>query len=446
LLIADLIVDLPALNPIMCIQRIDNQQSAMKMRSRTTRLTFGAAALIAIGAAVFFLGRSETRLSTLAASVHAFDLRAREVADALAELRAAQQAYVAAGQGVDYWTTRVTESTGNIRNGVVALRQAARTGRGRLVLMEAEATLGDFEAADKRAREYLSTHEQLMAADVIFQEGAAVAASAARQVEAARLAEDDGLSADRAAVRKGQGAVLAIVATVASAIVVMLIPVAGAPQPDQARGARLREPQRAAFTRPRASTGREPGHYLDDGSVETGGGSRMETFSDAGSLSARSPSVLQTAANLCTEFGRIRDVDDLKRMLERTAAIMDARGLAVWLGNAQGADLQPVFTHGYSTHLVAQLPAVPKTAENAVARAYRAGVQQIVPSGPGKANSAIVAPILTADGCIGALSAEIAGGTEGSEVAQMLTTIVAAHLAGVFAGAAGSPERRAAQG
>src|SRR5919198_738813 len=110
------------------------------MRSRTTRLTFGAAALIAIGAAVLFVGRSESRVSTIAASVRAFDLRARETAEALADLRAAQQAYVAAGQGADFWTGKVTESAGNIRNAIVALRQSARTGAGRLVLMQGEAT------------------------------------------------------------------------------------------------------------------------------------------------------------------------------------------------------------------------------------------------------------------------------------------------------------------
>jgi hypothetical protein len=96
--------------------------------------------------------------------------------------------------------------------------------------------------------------------------------------------------------------------------------------------------------------------------------------------------------------------------------------------------------------MVAQLPSVPRSAENAVARAYRTGVQQIVRSGPGRANSAIVAPILTADGCIGALSAEIDAGAEGSDAVQTLTTIVAAHLAGVLAGAgsaAESTERKA---
>jgi hypothetical protein len=397
---------------------------------------FGAAAFLAIGAAMFFVARSEVHVSTLAASVRAFDLRARETADALADLRAAQQAYVAAGQGVDFWTGKVTEGAGKIKDAIVALRQSARTGRGRVLLMEAEAALGDFDAADKRAREYLRTGDQLMAADVIFQEGAGVATSAARHVENARLAEHEGAGTDAQRMRKREAAALAGAAGIISVIVLLLVPFSS----------------RAADGNQRLTGPAEAGHYRVTGPAE--GSALQDTVSPAdetrpglrwasdravaqaakgAGAAATTPSVLQTAADLCTEFGRIRDVDDLKRMLGRTAEILDARGLAVWLGNVEGADLQPVFTHGYSKHIVAQLPAVPRSADNAVARAYRTGVPQIVRSGPGQTNSAIVAPILTADGCIGALSTEIAGGSEGSEGAQMLTAIIAAHLAGLLA-------------
>jgi hypothetical protein len=403
------------------------------MRSRTTRLTFGAAAFLAISAAIFFVARSETHLSTLAASVRAFDLRARETADALADLRAAQLAYVAAGQGVDFWTGKVAERAGTIKPAIVALRESARTGRGRVVLMEAEAALGDFEAADRRAREYLRAGDQLMAADVIFQEGAEVATGAARQVETARSAEHEGVSADAWAQRKREAAVLAAAGGVASVVVLLLVPLAGPVEADIGPAAAFALHETSSLAE--AECRREAGHHR---TVPQPTPDRSVAPAETDGRLPRSPAVLQTAADLSTEFGRIRDVGDLKRTLARTAESMDARGLAVWLGNADGADLQPVFTHGYSTHLVAQLPPVPRSADNAVARAYRTGVQQIVRSGPGQANSAIVAPILTSDGCIGALSTEIPGGTEGSEDVQMLTTIIAAHLAGLLASTSSS--------
>jgi hypothetical protein len=111
---------------------------------------------------------------------------------------------------------------------------------------------------------------------------------------------------------------------------------------------------------------------------------------------------------------------------------MDASGLVVWLGNSSGADLRPVLTHGYSAQTLARMPTVPRSADNAAAAAYRTGVLQIVLSRPGSSNGAIVAPLISPEGCIGALSAEITGGGEASDDAQALAAIFAAQLAGVL--------------
>jgi hypothetical protein len=376
------------------------------MRSPATRLTLGAAALIATGAAVFSLARSEAQIATFAASVRRFDLHARETADALAELRLAQQAYVAAGQGVDFWMPKVAATAARVKTAITLLRQSARSGGGRLVLMEAEATLAEFQTTDSRAREYLESGDRLMAADVIFLEGGNVAATAARQVETARLAEQQGLDADEAVLRKHQRSVLAAAAGITVLIVFILIPIRRQEAPSA--------PPQIQPSRPIAPLHAPPVPSL------------------------RSPSLLGAAADLCTEFGRIRDVDDLKRILARTAEVMQVNGLIVWLGSTEGADLQPVVMHGYSPQAVARMPAVPRSADNAAAAAYRTGLQQIVLTRPGQTIGAIVAPILTADGCIGALSAEMRAGTEGSEAVQTLATIVAAHLAGVFAASASS--------
>ncbi len=73
---------------------------AFSMRSRAARLGFGAAALIAIGAAGFFLFRSEQQIAVLKSTLRGFDVHARETTDAIGELRVAQQAYVAEGQGL----------------------------------------------------------------------------------------------------------------------------------------------------------------------------------------------------------------------------------------------------------------------------------------------------------------------------------------------------------
>jgi hypothetical protein len=141
--------------------------------------------------------------------------------------------------------------------------------------------------------------------------------------------------------------------------------------------------------------------------------------------------VLKTAAQLCTDFACMRDVNDLQLLLARASDVMDAAGLIVWLGSNDGAFLQPVLAHGYSDDTRARLPNVPRAANNAAAAAYRSGDVQIVLSRPGGPKGAIVAPILGAHGCIGALSAEIRGGGEASDSVQALAAIVAAQLAGV---------------
>jgi hypothetical protein len=142
---------------------------------------------------------------------------------------------------------------------------------------------------------------------------------------------------------------------------------------------------------------------------------------------------LRAAADLCTEFGRVNDMADLKTLLGRAADVMDAAGLIVWVGNASGADLRPVLAHGYAEQTIARMPAVSRSADNAAAAAYRTGALQVVSSRPGTAHGAVAAPLLSPDGSIGALTAEIKDGGEASVGVQALAAIVAAQLAGVLA-------------
>jgi hypothetical protein len=267
--------------------------------------------------------------------------------------------------------------------------------------MEAEATLNELGTTEKRIREYLSSGDHLMAADVIFTEAGEAAATAARQVETARLAEQQAFDATQASLRRQQTTTLAATTGVVVAIMLWLVPV------------------RHEKTAHRVEACAQPSQPV----AET-----VEAFPPP--PASPFPGI---AAELCTEFGRVRDVDDVKRLLARAAESMDANGLIVWLGSPEGADLYPVVAHGYSPQAVARMPAVSRSANNAAAAAYRTGLQQIVRSTPGRASGAIVAPILAPDGCIGAFSAEIRAGIEQSEGIQALVTIVAAQLAGLFA-------------
>jgi hypothetical protein len=71
---------------------------------------------------------------------------------------------------------------------------------------------------------------------------------------------------------------------------------------------------------------------------------------------------------------------------------------------------------------------IAREATNAAAAAYRTGEMRTV-VGDGAAHGALIAPLVTADGCIGVLSAEMKGGSEKDESSQSLISIVAAQLA-----------------
>jgi hypothetical protein len=376
--------------------------------SRALRLMFGAIALIAIGVAALLLIRTEEAIAQRAVSMRVFDQHAREASDALEEARVGQHGYVAAGQGEAFWIAKVAASTEVLNSALAALAGAA-TASSRTTVEEATASVVEFGRIDERVREYLAAGQPLMAADIIFTEGSDTAATATRQVETAKLAEHQLFDRDVAELRKQQAIILGSAAAVVALVVLLLVPIRRAPaaQPVE-EGSSSSAPSRMVAPPPPAPVPRK---------------------APASTLG----SVMRNAAMLATDFGRVTDLDELTRLLGRAAEILDASGLMVWMGSPAGGDLRPVLAYGYSNQMLARIPPVARSADNAAAAAYRAGTLQIVLARPGAASGAVVAPILSADGCIGALSAEIRGGGETSEVVQALAAIFASHLAGVLA-------------
>ena len=395
------------------------------MRSRAARVTLSAAVWIAIVGAAAFLAYSEREIVALRASTRAFDLRAREATDALADLRVAQQAYLAAGQGAGFWMPKVAGVADMVAQTLAALRPLAASAASRPALDEAAANLAEFNTIDQRAREYIKSGQQLMAGDVIFGEGGQTAATAARQIESARLSEHRTYDAVEASRRKQEAAAL-IAAGVFAALSVALL---------------LRTPRSD-----RPSNAGQPAAEISGsgGLLMLREPPRRERVAPA-VLSARAVSpILKAAAQLCTELARVNSLEDLSGLIGQAAHMMDASGLIVWLGNTTGADLRPVMAHGYTPQALARMPTVARSADNAAAAAYRSGTLQIVLARPGSSAGAIVAPLLGPDGCIGALSAEIVGGGEGSDSVQALATIFAAQITSVLGVPTDAIEQRAA--
>lgn len=441
------------------------------MQSRALRFVLLVVCVIGMAAAAAFIRSSEKSLTNRRAALRDFDGRARETTDALADLRTAQQAYVAVGQGTGFWMPKVDETIQTVTGALAPLQQAATSPASTSALDEAAATLAEFGNVDQRIRGYLTSGAQLMAADIVFTEGGETAASAARQIERARIEEHVAFDLHEAKIRVQElmaaGAAAGLVLLVMAIFV--LLPSNSAvreettsfnqitpsvPQPVTAAASEhdleLRREDGPAHQPPHklrrsaeALAKAEAGH---DRSAEAR--AHMKAPNAAGRPAEPSKSAnaaaLRAAALICTDIGRVADPEELKGLLSRAAAVLDASGLMLWLGTASGTELRPVVAHGYSAQMVSRIPPVPRAASNAAAAAYRSGTLQIVLSRPGSAvKGAIVAPLLAAGGCVGVLSAEIRDGGEASDTVQALAAIFAAQLAGVVAAAPETLEQRA---
>jgi hypothetical protein len=374
------------------------------MRSRAVRLTLSAMAVGVLAAAAFFAFQTEQQIEHQRASAKRFEERIRAVDRALADLRMGLQAYVAAGQSADTWIQKVTGMSAEAARGVDDLRAAAATADARASLMEAAASITDLAQVDRRIVDYLKSGQDVMAADVVYSEAGQRVAQAANQVDAARALEGQGVDVAERISRRRQLYALGAAAAV-GALTLLLLGAAPASHPRVEVEAKRVE----AVT------------SLDD-----------ELSFKVRSEPRHSTPIMKVASEICTDLARVNESADLEKLLGRAADLMDASGLVVWMGNSVGGELRPVAAHGYSAQTIAKMPAVPKNANNAAAAAYRTGALQIVLARPGTSSGALVAPLLTPDGCIGALSAEIKGRGETSDSTQSLSILFAAQLASVL--------------
>jgi hypothetical protein len=138
---------------------------------------------------------------------------------------------------------------------------------------------------------------------------------------------------------------------------------------------------------------------------------------------------LAQAAALCTAISRLKSEVDLPPLLIRTAALLNASGVVVWM--AAGDEMFPVAWHGYDARQLSQLGPIGASSPNATAAAWRTGTLQSVTGGH-SSSSAIVAPLLGIDRCIGALAIEISSGREADVTTQAVATLIAAQLVTVI--------------
>jgi hypothetical protein len=394
------------------------------MRSRWVRLISCVLAFAAIGAAAFFVNHSEQQIARNRGAERAFNTAVRDVINGVSDLRISQAAYVATGQDVAFWAPKATAAAENVIGSVTLLRSAATTDAARAALDAARTSAALFADIDRHARDYLDQGMPVMAGDVILSDGGETAAALVGQIEAARTAEQDAAAAGDFTQRRSEAIAATAAAAIALLAIVLLTPrtrLAASP---------IAQPETIADAPP--SMARE----------DVVRQSTSDNLSSFPSLRPAGAS-LRAVSRLCTDFGRVKDVEELKSLLLRAASLMEASGLMVWVGSHDGSELQPALAHGYTPDVLARMPTLRRSADNAAAAAFRSGKLQIVLAQEGSSSGAIVAPMLSSRGCVGVMSVETQRGAETSESLQALAAIVAAQLAGILQTTAETQEQQA---
>jgi hypothetical protein len=384
------------------------------MRNRGLRVVLLFSVLVLQAVGVYRMVQTDRGVEQVDRRGRAFDLRVRQALLTIAELSAAQQAYVAAGQGVDFWTARVSSLMQALEQDLTALRRDAQSSDSARALGIAGDLARSLAQIDVRAREYLRGQQTVMASDLVFGEGLESATSCAARIDEARVREEEASDAEQARLRQFQMYLLAGTLAVGLLGLLVLLP-AGRPADDLDVA-----PERAAA----------PAHSMSLAFDSTVRHEPPPPAAAEAALPSWLPDLL-AMARLCSDFGRVSQARELPGLLARAAAVLNAAGIIVWVADPADGTLRPALSHGYPAEALARMSKLPRDADNATAEAYRSGQLQTV-RGSRTTPGALVAPLLAPAGCVGVMAAEIRAGKEADQHVQALATILAAQLASLL--------------
>jgi hypothetical protein len=394
------------------------------MHNRGVRLALAIVLTLATLASAYLIATTFSSSRAALTAQASVDRDLDSLVHQISELRASQQAYVAAGQGEGYWISRVNGQLASLRADLAALSGRVRSAEARSRLTAVSGKLEDFEQLDRRTREYARGGQRLLASDVIFTDGLETTRAAQEELAAARAAE----RADAEGVLREADRREAITAAAASAfallVAFLLATPSYAPDPALQQGSPA-VPDRASPDILGLALDVELAH-LDR--VRPAPAPRPTEESAPTRVDA--PEVTR-AADLCVELARVQEPRQLAALLERTAQVLNAAGVIVWMADPDRRELVPTLTHGYAPAALARFGTIARDADNATAAAFREGTLKTV-AADGPASGAIVAPLVTPSGCVGVMAAEVAAERERDAVTRALARIIAAQIASLL--------------
>ena len=405
------------------------------MRSRAVRVTLLLLASAALGTAAYLTWDIDRRTAVAAAAFKEADWKIDDAVRQTMELRAAQQAYVAAGQSEQFWIARAGELVTQLQEALSSIKTAQLSADTQAALTKATQALTDFSRVDRRAREYASSGQKLLASDIIFGDGLErtqqilTALDEAKTSEAAAWNTAAGAARREMAMMAGGGAAVAL-------LVLLLLTSTGRPPKTEtvdvapsmapsAKAAKASEPLDLDLVPRTIAPPPKP----------------APKAAEPPPAPASAPA-LQDVAEVCSQLARVADTAAFPTILQRAADALDAAGVVLWITDPDATELIAVASHGYAQPVLTRMSPIARDAENVTAAAFRTGLVQTV-SGDGRSNGAIAAPLVNASGCVGVLSAEVRNDGEREPARLALASIVAAQLATLTAPATRSQNRAA---
>jgi hypothetical protein len=373
---------------------------------------FGLVAVLAVVLAFAALAqdyRFDRRLTADRVALLALDRSIGTLEVALAELRGTQTGYLSTGQGPDVWTRRSTDLLTELETTLTRLRDATGSAEARARYDAATNALANLGAVDRKARTELQNDQRFLAADIVFVEGAEAAERFRTELAGARWAE--GLAAEARLTRLSWirfGVSAGAVGTLLILAIYLGRPDKETPASEAETVAQmLRELPPPVKPAPLVRPAAPPPPVAPP----------------------PMPAVnLPEAAELCVDLARVIDTRDVPALLERAAHVLDAKGVIIWMVDADGTTLRPTLTHGYPGKVLTRLGVLDVADDNVTSLSFRSMRPQTMPGEGPSAAGAIAVPLMTASGCTGVLAAEIREGTPAPETVAV-TKILAAQFA-----------------
>lgn len=406
------------------------------MKRRAVRLTlFVLLAAVSVSAGVR-LWQAELVARAERTTAAEFTSLAESAQAAIAEARGALQATVAVAQNEDFWRTRTTRAIERARIDLVELKRRASNPDALNDLDAAAAELDAFAEAATQAARLFAADQRTQSSLVVFSDGLERAEGVATRIRAARESQATATALAVEARRSVELSAAMALGVACLLVVGLLVPI-GARRESAISAESDHAPSATDADRPDSTIG--PLGAVDTAGPEVPAAvpepvalpSPAETVAaDAPPRDRRKAPELRATADLCGDFARLIDSQELPALLERAARLIDASGLIVWVADPETSALRPALAYGYPPKAVERMPAIPRSADNATAAAYRHAELQVVKTN-GMSPGALVVPLINASGCIGVVAAEVRHGRESSESARALARIIAAQLSGL---------------